>query len=144
MILNFSTSHVLGKEACNLVLNDKLHRRVTVARTQASRTCAGEETLAKMACIFSSLIIKCIGHVSGENWRCRLQLNKIPLGPGKMAQLIKFVPSKQRGLQLVSLAPTLKKKKLPCMEDAAITPVAMRRRPVLSGLAESVSSRFSK
>lgn len=110
MILNFSTSHVLGKEACNLVLKDKLHRRVTVARTQASRTCAGEETLAKMACILSPLIIKCIGHVSGENWRCRLQLNKIPLGPGKMAQLIKFVSSKQRGLQLVSLAPTFKKK----------------------------------
>lgn len=65
MILNFPSSHVLGKEACNLILKDKLHRRVTVARTHASSTCVSEETLAKTACTFSPLLIKCIGHVSG-------------------------------------------------------------------------------
>lgn len=65
MILNFPSSHVLGKEACNLILKDKLHRRVTVARTHASSTCVSEETLAKTACTLSPLLIKCIGHVSG-------------------------------------------------------------------------------
>lgn len=128
MILNFPSSHVLEKEACNIILKDKLHRKVTVARTHASSTCVSEETLAKTACTLSPLLIKCIGHVS-VNWRCRLQLNKIILGPGKMAQLIKFTPSKQSGLQLVSLAPIFKKK-MPCMEHASVTSVTIRKIPV--------------